>query len=41
MLEEEVKTRKELRERQGPKNMAQAQTELIKLRRELDVSLST
>ena len=37
-LEEEVKTKKEQRERQGPKDMAQAQTELIKFRRELEVS---
>lgn len=39
-LEEEVKAKKEERERQGPKNMAQLQTELIKLRRELEVSHS-
>ena len=37
-LEQEVKTKKEERERQGSKNMAQVQTELIKLKRELEVS---
>ena len=38
-LEEKVRTKKEERERQGPKNMAQVQTEIIKLRRELEVSM--
>jgi DNA-binding protein H-NS len=37
-LEQEVKAKKEERERQGSKNMAQVQTELIKLKRELEVS---
>ena len=38
MLEQEVKVKKEERERQGSKNMAQVQTELIKLKRELEAS---
>lgn len=33
-----MKVKKEERERQGSKNMAQVQTELIKLKRELEVS---
>lgn len=37
-LEQEVKVKKEERERQGSKNMAQVQTELIKLKRELEAS---
>lgn len=37
-LEQEVKIKKEEREKQGSKNMAQVQTELIKLKRELEVS---
>lgn len=37
-LEEEVRTKKEERERRGPRNMAQVQTEMIKIKRELEVS---
>lgn len=37
-LEEEVMTKKEERERLGPTSMAQVQTELIKIKRELEVS---
>ena len=38
ILEQEVIIKKEERERRGSKNMAQVQTELIKLKRELEVS---
>ena len=40
-LEQEVKVKKDERERQGSKNIAQVQTELIKLKRELEASSFT
>ena len=38
-LQEEVRNKREEKARRGPRDMAQAQTELIRLRRELEVCL--